>query len=96
MKLSSVFWFDLKPNADLRLFLIDPEYEIFIPMFMWPQAPAFDQIRKGDSINEFRVQQHILIKNTKGCMSRAHYSSKYFVQLCCFIHFLNKLLQNYL
>ena len=78
MKVKDWFWLELKSGADVNLFLFDPEYEIFVPMFMWPKAPAITRIRKDDGANDIRVQQNVLIKNKKDCMERVDYSSKYF------------------
>ena len=62
---NDMFWFDLKTNFDLELFLIDPEDEVFVPMSMFPISPAVVQIKKNDNVNSVDVQQKVLIKKEK-------------------------------
>ena len=80
MKDTDRIWLEFNSNLDLKLFLVEPGNEIFIPLFLWPsnQDPKLLPIRKNDNVIDVRIQRTYCIKNSPGCLDADAYSGAYY------------------
>ena len=66
---------ELDFDSDLKLFIVEPENEIFIPMFTFPKSeyPTFVPLSKSDMATDIKIQRKELIRNTKDCLTADAY-----------------------
>ena len=47
MEPADTIWLELNSNFDLNLYVLNPGDEVFVPVFLWPNYPAEQRIRKS-------------------------------------------------
>ena len=66
-------WLELKTNFNTKLFVIDPDDEIFMPIFVWPSNPEETELRTSSSWDEVKVTKRVNIKKDDSCISTTEY-----------------------
>ena len=66
-------WLELKTNFNTRLFVIDPDDEIFMPIFVWPSNPEETKLRTSSTWDEIKVTKEVNIKEAETCNSTTEY-----------------------
>ena len=87
MTTADMYYLELDLKFDLQLYFIDPEDEIFIPMFVWPTRPVLTTLRKGDSMIEIRANKKQFILNRNYCNNQRSGMLDFIVKTICELNY---------
>ena len=69
----SAIWMLLRPEKDLKLFVVEQGSDIFLPLFIWPESPVSVEINSDIFFNDIRVTKNVLIINNEDCNGKDNY-----------------------
>ena len=74
MKKQSAIWMFLRPQSDLKVFVVDRGLDIFVPVFIWPEHLPSIEIDQNMMVTDMRITKNILIKNNETETKQRHQS----------------------
>ena len=76
MSSSDTLWLELTTKYDLRLYLIEPGNEIFIPAFLWTKVPTSQPLKRSLTFMTIKVHRRdkLLKKGTCGQRNNHKYA----------------------
>ena len=72
MKKLSAIWIALRPQTDLKVFVVEPGLDIFVPVFIWPKHIPSMEVHKNMMMIDMRVTKNVF-KNHENCETNENY-----------------------
>ena len=70
MSPSDTLWLELTTKYDLRLYLIEPGNEIFIPAFLWTKVPTLQPLKRSLTFINIKVHKRNKLLKKGTCEQR--------------------------
>ena len=73
MKKQSAIWMSLRPQTDLKVFVLETGMDIFVPVFIWPKHIPSIEVHQNMMTTDMRVTKNVFIKNQENCETKENY-----------------------
>ena len=67
-------WLNLSLVTQLKLYVIEPGSDVFIPFFTWPRIPPQIIMSNGTSMADIRMTKKMFLRNDNECNNTDGYA----------------------